>query len=514
MRWVFLLLFIIFALANSLTIGVCQTNWYPAQRLTNGYVDKNPSFGNKTVPQGMALYNSWEMFVFERHISPYSQICVLKMGTTSYIDSVVALTSNLSLKRNPSISYDKVNFNYGTLINSILILWETNQNGKWDIYGRHYSAQNGWGTVFPLDTTAGNKSKPKSVCMDSLNFAVTYEKNGDIFFKKIFIPTLTVQYDTCLTSNDTAYCRNPFITKYYSYSTPNFFIVTYEKTKSDNKTAIYFRKSSSLPVWSVADTIAYNGNSKMNSFTITPTFNICAVFESDRPGYSAIYGTEITPGSNLLTQSAVYTNNQYPRQSFVSVWYPVITDYIFVAANACIKRGTDSIKIKLDDRPGPYMYPDSITIGDTSKQTSLTMNGGIYYQYNSLIWVVYSKDSASYTKLWAKRRLVNLGAVKRISTEVPETFQLLQNYPNPFNPTTKIKFDIPNLPLGRGVGGMMVSLKVFDITGREIQTLVNEPLSPGTYEVTFDGSNLPSGIYFYQLRSGEYLETKKLVLLK
>jgi hypothetical protein len=61
---------------------------------------------------------------------------------------------------------------------------------------------------------------------------------------------------------------------------------------------------------------------------------------------------------------------------------------------------------------------------------------------------------------------------------------------------------------------MMVSLKIFDITGREIQTLVNEELKPGTYEVSFDGSNLPSGIYFYQLRSGDFIETKKLVLLK
>jgi hypothetical protein len=60
----------------------------------------------------------------------------------------------------------------------------------------------------------------------------------------------------------------------------------------------------------------------------------------------------------------------------------------------------------------------------------------------------------------------------------------------------------------------MVTLKVFDITGREIATLVNEPLNPGTYEVTFDGSNLPSGIYFYQLKTDNFLEAKKVILLK
>jgi len=105
--------------------------------------------------------------------------------------------------------------------------------------------------------------------------------------------------------------------------------------------------------------------------------------------------------------------------------------------------------------------------------------------------------------------------IKQISNIIPDRFYLHQNYPNPFNPVTKIKFEIPPFypPLGKGGNGG-VSLKIFDILGKEIQELVNEPLSPGTYEVTFDGSNLPSGIYFYQLQCGDFVETKKLVLLK
>jgi hypothetical protein len=105
--------------------------------------------------------------------------------------------------------------------------------------------------------------------------------------------------------------------------------------------------------------------------------------------------------------------------------------------------------------------------------------------------------------------------VKIVSTELPSSFKLFQNYPNPFNPVTKIKFEIPpfNPPLSKGGRGG-VSLKIFDILGKEVATLVNEQLSPGIYEVTFDGLNLPSGIYFYQLRSGEFFETRRLVLLK
>jgi hypothetical protein len=95
---------------------------------------------------------------------------------------------------------------------------------------------------------------------------------------------------------------------------------------------------------------------------------------------------------------------------------------------------------------------------------------------------------------------------------VPTEFALEQNYPNPFNPVTKIRFEIP-LSKG-GQRGLYSTLKIFDILGREVATLVNEQLQPGTYEVTFDGTNMNSGIYFYQLVSGNYKETRRMILLK
>ncbi len=141
-------------------------------------------------------------------------------------------------------------------------------------------------------------------------------------------------------------------------------------------------------------------------------------------------------------------------------------------------------------------------------------------------WVIDS----TYRSLVIKSYSGGITRINNYSNEYPMHFDLQQNYPNPFNPVTKIRFKIPSnvksemedeyFPLRSrrgslelGVGGM-VSLKVFDITGREIQTLVNEKLNPGTYEVTFDGSNFASGVYFYQLRSENFIETKKFVLLK
>ena len=106
--------------------------------------------------------------------------------------------------------------------------------------------------------------------------------------------------------------------------------------------------------------------------------------------------------------------------------------------------------------------------------------------------------------------------VDTVDNEIPTEFKLLQNYPNPFNPTTTINYQIPRTSF--------VSLKVYDILGREVATLVNEEKPAGNYEVKFsakggsssggDGNDLSSGIYFYKLKTGTYTSVKKMILMK
>lgn len=103
--------------------------------------------------------------------------------------------------------------------------------------------------------------------------------------------------------------------------------------------------------------------------------------------------------------------------------------------------------------------------------------------------------------------------------ELFKDFQLYQNYPNPFNPTTKIKFNIgtifhPSSYKSGSVRERLITLKVFDILGREVRVLINKELQPGTYEVEFNAVGLQSGIFFYTLSSGEFINTKKMILLK
>jgi N-acetylneuraminic acid mutarotase len=179
--------------------------------------------------------------------------------------------------------------------------------------------------------------------------------------------------------------------------------------------------------------------------------------------------------------------------------------------------------------------------GGDGSSAGLLNTGGIYDAVTDS-WVPTTTlnaplGRASHTAVWTGSKMIVWGGatvygstnsggiysnpsiigINQISNEVPEKYELYQNYPNPFNPKTKIKFSLSHPSKG---GEQMVKLQVYDILGREIAQLFPSPgggqegLSPGTYEVEFDGSNYPSGIYLYKLSSEGYSETKRMALIK
>jgi hypothetical protein len=113
--------------------------------------------------------------------------------------------------------------------------------------------------------------------------------------------------------------------------------------------------------------------------------------------------------------------------------------------------------------------------------------------------------STQFNTVW-KRPIAEIITGIQDAKQIPVEFALSQNYPNPFNPTTTINYSVSK--------SNSVTLKVYNVMGKEVETLVNEQKAPGNYEVRFDASKLASGIYFYQLKSGSLVSTKKLVLLK
>jgi hypothetical protein len=143
-----------------------------------------------------------------------------------------------------------------------------------------------------------------------------------------------------------------------------------------------------------------------------------------------------------------------------------------------------------------------------------TVPSGILNYSSHFYWRVNAMNTYG-TSPWSSVcsfTTIGSSSIRIISSEVPAEYKLYSNYPNPFNPTTKIKFDIQKSVVSSQYS--VVTLKVFDILGKENATLVNEKLNPGTYEVTFDGSNYSSGIYFYRLITDGFSETKRMTLIK
>ncbi len=148
-----------------------------------------------------------------------------------------------------------------------------------------------------------------------------------------------------------------------------------------------------------------------------------------------------------------------------------------------------------------------------------TTNGGVNWtQQDSMKFLgLYSVYALNPDICWAvghygrilKTTSGGIG-ISQISSELPNEFYLSQNYPNPFNPVTKIRFAVTN-QFGKGEP---VTLKVYDILGRLITTLVNQYLDPGTYEAEWNASEFSSGIYFYSLLTGDFIQTRKMVLIK
>lgn len=220
-----------------------------------------------------------------------------------------------------------------------------------------------------------------------------------------------------------------------------------------------YLNDSPLSLWAHGDTILVGVKS-----TIFDTSQSIGVFRSTNNGAS---------WAHTYTQHRVYG----------IVASEVSANLLFVASEAGILKSTDF---------GGAWTPYNNAL-PTSRLTSIIIS-----PYSDTMFV--STETHGVLKVW--NYLTGVGE----KAELPNGFELLQNYPNPFNPETKIGFRIQE--------SGFVSLKVFDVLGREVATLVNEVKQPGNHSMQFDAGNLSSGVYFYQLKVNDLVQSKKMILAR
>jgi hypothetical protein len=171
--------------------------------------------------------------------------------------------------------------------------------------------------------------------------------------------------------------------------------------------------------------------------------------------------------------------------------------------------GADMYIVKLDSRGGACGTTKQVKTQTTTGGTATSPAFTVSSQYPVVTLITPTMSAGGTVTTICSRNNSPIGQQEKGTDElheIPMQFKLEQNYPNPFNPKTNIKYQIAK--------NSYVVLKVYDLLGSEVETLLSEELIPGTYEIRWDASNYPSGIYYYKLTAGEYSETKKMVLIK
>ncbi len=216
---------------------------------------------------------------------------------------------------------------------------------------------------------------------------------------------------------------------------------------------------------------------------------------------------------NGQSQFAQSFYNDYLHADYVDTWghsYLVngidgdpISDQIVVSFSGIYDRSPD--QVAPHDNYGTALF----TFGTTSNYSGIRSDDGntrvVYFSFG---FEQISNQDARDTLIARSVRWLMDGVAVGVKDNQNSisTFNLQQNYPNPFNPTTKIKYSIPEASL--------VSLKVYDILGNEVASLVNQEKQAGTYEVQFNATSLSSGVYLYKIKSGSFVQTKKMIVLK
>lgn len=429
------------------------------------------------------------------------------------------------------------------------VVWYDDRDGNNEIYYKR-STDGGlsWGTDTRLTNAAGDSWRPSVALSGSAVHIVWTDVRfggglGTVYYKRSTDAGLTWQADTALTNSRDAL--------YPSVAVSGSLVHVVWRDFRDGNWRIYYKRSVDGGVSWSPDTRLTNGTvSSLDASVAVSDSLVHVVWQDLRDGNWEIYYKRSTDrGENWGTDRRLTTHSAVSDQPSVAVSGLVLhvmwrddrdgnTEiYSKRSADGGLNWGADT---RLTNNTAVSQYP-SVATSDSIvhvvwKDDRDGPNGEIYYKRATnaglnwetdtrltnniggselpsvavagpVVHVVWRDDRDGNWEVYYKRNPTgNVTGVETISSEIPGVFNLYQNYPNPFNPATTIEYELPS--------SAHVQLRVYDILGREVTTLVNEVQRAGYHAVVFDASGLASGLYFYRLHAGPFVHTKKAILLK
>lgn len=471
-------------------LGNCMCQWQSDVRLTNDPASSYLSQSRRCI---VANENFVHVVWFDYRINSNQEIyykCSIDSGINWGVDT--RLTNSPGLSVSPSLSISGLDLH---------IVWEDIRDGNQEIYYKR-STDGGinWGADVRL-TNNNNYSGSATISvlgqMVHVLWTDSRDGNYNIYYKRSSDTGVTWSIDNRITNTN-------FNSVTPSVSVSGSILHVAWRDNRDGNYEVYYKHSIDGGLnWGTDTRLSYDTANVYSPFLSVSGLFVFVVWNDNRIGNQEIYyrrssdgGTSWEPEMRLTYDTA---NSYYPSLSISGqivdvVWYDQRVGnyeiYYKRSNDAGLNWGND---IRLTNDPANSILPSISVFG----------------QAIHVIWYDY-RDGNS--EIYYKRNPTgNIVSINNASPEIQEVFSLSQNYPNPFNPITKIKFYIPSNTEQQLT---MIKIIIYDVLGNIVKTLVNEHLKPNIYEVEWDATNNSSGIYYYQLTTFDFTDTKKMILIK
>jgi len=447
------------------------------------------------------------LFAYEKWSSPAaSKVCIRFMNFNS-LGAETEFGNGNSLNIKPAVAYSEGQWPNPSN-NEGAVIYQSDQNGNFDIFISLYDTIS-WSAPTAAVSGPEDETDPVIVSFNRDNFfniVIAYKRGGDIFMKSYYNGVWRDEIN--ITADDILNCFSPALTK-----TPigsGYFFIAYQRERDSLKNSISYRlfqinSDGSINLNSALINISQT-NSQDNIRFSNGINNSMLNYDYDTLGYKHFYSAMIggntyklfnqslgNPGDNYGGTGSSHGDitSDYPGGYSLFTWISKIGDSV----NTVVRNYRF-----LED--GMYYTGDSSATAFVNSSTKLTHGVNNLFR----IRILWHKEINGRTAFMETFRDDYLSSISG-DNGTPVGFKLHQNYPNPFNPKTIINYEIE--------AAEYILIKIFNIKGEEIASLVNERKNAGSYSAEFDGSDLSSGIYFYSLTiDGKPVDSKRMILLK
>lgn len=485
-----------------------RAQWTNPIQLTFGDADdRNHALVTSSLETAYSTNSEW--LAFARSDTLGSTICVMRTDpiTGMWSDPVQYITADTFQNDLPSIA--RSGSYWGP--QQILLVWVSNRSGNLDLFFSSYGKEEAWSAPTHITTSLEDDSHPYLAPSDS-GFGLVWQQKGRILFSEFrngaWLPPEFV------TPTDDVGNHAPRVTYVGSYSADPPLVV-WEKVKPADSTRAILYSLRSDSGWLSADTIAWEGDNRNPSYSrlwfLYPYFDV--YWDSDISGDWEVYSRSgVSWGDSVQWESwslNVSSSADREDQDGTFTYFPIVTVNVTAPTNPYFNAGTwqtvleGSSYITVTSGDPWYFNRQLLSAGQGSTNRNPELSSGIFLA-DFRVWSVWESDAAGHWKLY--------GSYTDIPLEVEEaglfktSFKLHQNYPNPFNPSTTIRYELPRR--------VRVVLKVFNLLGQEIATVVDGEKEAGRHELIWSAGRFASGVYLYRLQAAENIFTKRLILLK